>query len=46
MHDICIKTQAEFKLRVELLSASQKLSALGLNKGTSGNASVRCEEGF
>lgn len=30
----------------KLLSISQQLSALGLNKGTSGNCSVRCGEGF
>ena len=29
-----------------LLSISQKLAQLGLNKGTSGNASVRCDGGF
>lgn len=43
-----MKTQikSEFNLREQLLSISQKLSILGLNKGTSGNASVRCEQGF
>ena len=30
----------------QLLSITQKLAQLGLNKGTSGNASVRCESGF
>ena len=30
----------------QLLSISQKLAQLGLNKGTSGNASVRVEDGF
>jgi L-fuculose-phosphate aldolase len=33
-------------LREQLLKVCQQLSALGLNKGTSGNASVRCERGF
>ena len=33
-------------LREQLLKTSQQLAALGLNKGTSGNASVRCEGGF
>lgn len=46
VHNIGMKTQAEFKLREQLLSASQKLSVLGLNKGASGNASVRCDDGF
>ena len=30
----------------QLLSITQKLAQLGLNKGTSGNASVRVEDGF
>jgi L-fuculose-phosphate aldolase len=30
----------------QLLKISQKLAQIGLNKGTSGNASVRCEGGF
>ena len=30
----------------QLLKVSQQLVQLGLNKGTSGNASVRCNEGF
>jgi L-fuculose-phosphate aldolase len=30
----------------QLLKTSQQLAHLGLNKGTSGNASVRCEDGF
>ena len=29
-----------------LLKIAQKLIATGLNKGTAGNASVRCEGGF
>lgn len=33
-------------LAKELLLTSQKLNALGLNKGTSGNCSVRSSEGF
>ena len=37
---------AESKLREQLLITSQQLVALGLNKGTSGNASVRCGAGF
>ena len=32
--------------RENLLSITQKLAQLGLNKGTSGNASVRCNGGF
>ncbi len=32
--------------REQLLKASQKLAELSLNKGTSGNASVRCGDGF
>ena len=30
----------------QLLKTSQQLAHLGLNKGTSGNVSVRCEDGF
>ena len=37
---------SESILREQLLKTSQQLVALGLNKGTSGNASVRCEGGF
>lgn len=33
-------------LAEKLLSTSQKLADLGLNKGTSGNASVRVDGGF
>jgi len=33
-------------LSEQLLKTSQQLAHLGLNKGTSGNASVRCEDGF
>jgi L-fuculose-phosphate aldolase len=36
-----VKTLAQ-----QLLETSQKLVQLGLNKGTSGNASVRCDGGF
>ena len=36
-----MKTECE-----NLLSISQKLAQLGLNKGTSGHASVRCDGGF
>ena len=32
--------------RENLLNITQKLAQLGLNKGTSGNASVRCDGGF
>jgi L-fuculose-phosphate aldolase len=32
--------------REQLLKVAQKLIATGLNKGTAGNASVRCEGGF
>ena len=34
------------KERENLLSITKRLAQLGLNKGTSGNASVRCESGF
>jgi len=37
---------SESILREQLLKTSQQLVVLGLNKGTSGNASVRCEGGF
>jgi L-fuculose-phosphate aldolase len=33
-------------LSEQLLKTSQQLAHLGLNKGTSGNASVRCQDGF
>jgi L-fuculose-phosphate aldolase len=33
-------------LSEQLLKTSQKLAELGLNKGTAGNCSVRCEGGF
>lgn len=33
-------------LSEQLLKTSRQLAHLGLNKGTSGNASVRCEDGF
>jgi L-fuculose-phosphate aldolase len=33
-------------MRAELLAIAQQLAALGLNKGTSGNVSVRHEDGF
>ena len=33
-------------MRAELLAIAQQLGALGLNKGTSGNVSVRHEDGF
>ena len=32
--------------REQLLKTTQKLAELGLNKGTAGNCSVRCEDGF
>jgi L-fuculose-phosphate aldolase len=43
--------QSESKLQEQLLGeqlfkTSQKLAKLGLNKGTSGNVSVRCQDGF
>ena len=37
---------SESILREQLLKTSQLLVTLGLNKGTSGNASVRCKGGF
>lgn len=36
----------ENELRSELVRTTQKLDALGLSHGTSGNLSVRCGEGF
>jgi len=41
-----MQNQSESKLREQLLKTSQKLAELGLNKGASGNASVRCKDGF
>jgi L-fuculose-phosphate aldolase len=38
--------QSEKNLRASLVDISQKLVSAGLNKGTSGNVSVRCQEGF
>jgi len=46
MDNIATQNQSELNLREQLLSTSQKLSTLGLNKGTSGNASVRSAHGF
>ncbi len=40
------QNKSELKLREQLLNTCQTLSEIGLNKGTSGNASVRCEQGF
>ena len=34
----------EHKLRAELLNTSRRMVELGLNRGTAGNASVRCSE--
>jgi len=36
----------ESQLRTNLLTAARQMQALGLNRGTSGNASVRCGDGF
>jgi L-fuculose-phosphate aldolase len=41
-----MKNEREQLLREQLLKAAQKLISTGLNKGTAGNASVRCEGGF
>jgi L-fuculose-phosphate aldolase len=41
-----MKNEREQLLREQLLKAAQKLIATGLNKGTAGNASVRCDGGF
>ena len=41
-----MQSLSESILREQLLKTSQQLVVLGLNKGTSGNASVRCEGGF
>jgi L-fuculose-phosphate aldolase len=51
MDNVDMQNQSESKLREQLLGEqllkiSQKLAELGLNKGASGNASVRCEDGF
>lgn len=37
---------AILSLKESLVDISQQLVAIGLNKGTSGNVSVRCEDGF
>lgn len=39
-------TKNESSLSEVLVSISQQLVALGLNKGSSGNVSVRCKDGF
>lgn len=39
-------TKLESNLSALLVSISQKLVSMGLNKGTAGNVSVRCEDGF
>jgi ribulose-5-phosphate 4-epimerase/fuculose-1-phosphate aldolase len=39
-------TNVESNLRASLVHISQQLVSNGLNKGTSGNVSVRCEDGF
>jgi len=39
-------TNSESSLSEALVSISQKLVSLGLNKGSSGNVSVRCKDGF
>lgn len=39
-------TKLESNLSALLVSISQKLVAMRLNKGTAGNVSVRCEDGF
>lgn len=36
----------ESHLRANLLAAARRMQTLGLNRGTSGNASVRCGDGF
>ena len=36
----------EQRLRQELLTVSRRLEELGLNRGTSGNASIRCDDYF
>ena len=46
MDNLDMQNQFESKLREQLLKTSQKLAELGLNKGASGNVSVRCEDGF
>lgn len=39
-------TNIESSLSETLVSISQRLGSLGLNKGSSGNVSVRCKDGF
>lgn len=41
-----MQNSSETALRENLLHTVRKLAELGLNKGTSGNASVRCRDGF
>lgn len=36
----------ESQLRADLLAVARRMQVLGLNRGTSGNASVRCGDGF
>lgn len=38
--------QQELALRSELIEACRAMNGLGINKGTAGNISVRCGEGF
>lgn len=37
---------SESQLRSDLLETSRQMLACGLNRGTSGNAAVRCDQGF
>ena len=39
-------TEKEIKLREDLLAIAKKLNSLGLNQGTSGNLSIRIDEGM
>lgn len=41
-----MQNSSETALRESLLRTAKKLAELGLNKGTSGNCSTRCEDGF
>lgn len=38
--------EQEAHLRAEVIKTARSLTDLGLNKGTAGNVSVRCEDGF
>ena len=37
---------AELDLRAQIVAAARQMNACGLNRGTSGNVSARCQDGF